>query len=180
MLNKEQNTKISNLLSMVLRHKPEKIGINLDENGWTDVSLLLEKINQSGTYINIEMLQYVVENNEKIRFAFDDTGEKIRANQGHSISIDLGYSPQKPPTILYHGTGEKSVKSILESGLQKQKRHHVHLSANKQTAIQVGGRHGKPHVFEVRAGEMYGAGHTFYQANNGVWLTDCVPAKFLG
>lgn len=180
MLNKEQNTKISKFLSLVLRHKPEKIGLTLDENGWTDTVTLLEKMNQSGTYINLEMLQYVVENNEKKRFAFDDTGEKIRANQGHSISIDLGYSPQKPPNILYHGTGEKFVKSILESGLKKQKRHHVHLSTNTETAIQVGGRHGKPHVFEIRAGEMYGAGHTFFQADNGVWLTDHVPVKYLG
>lgn len=122
MLPDKQLTHLSRFLSLVLRHKPETIGIELDENGWTDIGILIEKFNHQGTDINLEILNQIVATNTKKRFAFDVSGTKIRASQGHSVGINPGYSPQKPPEILYHGTAEKSVASILEHGLYKQKK----------------------------------------------------------
>ncbi len=179
MLDKNQVVRISKFLSMVLRHRPERIGIELDAQGWTDVDTLIECCNRHGMPLDRDMLAEVVANNDKKRYAFDETQQRIRANQGHSIHVDLGYSPQQPPAILYHGTAEKHVDSIKTSGLQKRKRHHVHLSLDVPTAIQVGQRHGRPFVFRVLAGQMHEAGYAFYLSENGVWLTDHVPAKYL-
>jgi putative RNA 2'-phosphotransferase len=179
MINEKENTKISRFLSLVLRHKPEAIGIDLDSNGWTDVEILISKINKTDRTISFDMLKDIVETNPKKRFAFNETFDKIRANQGHSVKIELGYKSQKPPAILYHGTGQKSVAKILESGLRKGDRHHVHLSADIETATKVGQRHGKPFVFEVLAEQMFDDMYNFYQSDNGVWLTDNVPVKFL-
>lgn len=176
---KKETTRISKLLSLVLRHKPETIGIKLDDQGWTDVRHLLDKLNQTDMVITRETLQHVIETNTKKRFAFDETGDKIRANQGHSVEVDLGYQPQLPPAILYHGTNEKSLASILHTGLVKKDRHHVHLSADVETAIKVGQRHGKPIVLDVLAEQMSNEGHTFYLSDNSVWLTDHIPARFL-
>ena len=163
----------------MLRHAPETIHIQLDGQGWTDVKILIQNAKANNIQITTEMLQEVVAENEKQRFAFNEDGSKIRANQGHSVTVDLGYSPAIPPDILYHGTATHFLNSIYEKGLIKGKRHHVHLSADKETATKVGKRHGKLAIFEVHAKEMHEEGYLFYQSENGVWLTDNVPPKFL-
>ncbi len=179
MINEKAVTRISKFLSLVLRHQPNTIGISLDENGWTDVLTLIDKMNAAGFAIDRNILGHVVSTNNKKRFAFDEAGDKIRASQGHSVEIELGYAPAKPPAVLYHGTGEKSVPSILQTGIEKRERQHVHLSADKNTAVKVGQRHGKPFVFMVWAEKMWDDGHIFYLSQNGVWLTDHVPATYL-
>lgn len=176
---KSQKTITSKFLSLVLRHRPELIGLNLDAQGWVDVEELIQKIRESGRSIDLPALERLVETNEKRRFSFNNDNTKIRANQGHSVKIDLGLNPEIPPQILYHGTGHRSVNSILQTGLHKGKRHHVHLSSNIPTAIEVGKRHGKPVVFEVCAGEMHKNGYKFFISENGVWLTEEVPARYL-
>ncbi len=179
MISEKENTRLSKFLSLVLRHKPETIGIELDDNGWTDVKMLIDKINKTDISISIDILKHIVETNSKKRFAFNATFDKIRANQGHSVEIELGYVPQRPPAILYHGTGERSVSQIQKTGLLKMERHHVHLSADIETAIKVGQRHGKPFVFEILAEQMFLDKFSFYLSANGVWLTDNVPINFL-
>ncbi len=179
MISEKELIKISKFLSLVLRHQPGMIGIVLDENGWTSVAILIDKSNKTGFLFDLEILKFIVATNSKKRFAFNESGDKIRANQGHSVEIELGYTAQKPPVILYHGTGIKSVNSILATGLQKRSRHQVHLSKDIKTAITVGQRHGKPFVFEVLAGQMYQDQHEFFLSANGVWLTDHVPVKYL-
>lgn len=175
----KQVTQISKLLSFALRHQPEAIGIQLDQNGWTDVNDLIKKVNESGITLDRKLLDYVVETNSKKRFAFNDTLDKIRASQGHSVAITLGYSCQKPPEILFHGTGESSVQSILDTGLQKRNRQHVHLSTDIDTAIKVGQRHGKAIVLKVLAEQMHRDNFEFFLSDNGVWLTEYVPVKYL-
>lgn len=179
MISKKQITHISKFLSLVLRHRPETIGIQLDQNGWADVNDLIEKANNNGVKFDRETLNHIVSTNSKKRFAFNDTLDKIRASQGHSIDIELGYKNEKPPEILFHGTAEKFVQSILDTGLEKRNRQHVHLSSDLETAIKVGQRHGKPFVFTVFAEQMYNDNFQFYVSDNGVWLTDNVPTKYL-
>ena len=179
MKNINNERRISKFLSLVLRHRPEKIGITLDEAGWTPVTDLLAKINYSGLTIDLETLKAVVKNNQKQRFSFDETMENIRANQGHSVKVNLGYQAKIPPNILYHGTTIRFRTSILSEGLKKMNRHHVHLSANTTTATSVGIRHGKLMLLEVLAGDMQSDGFTFFESENGVWLTDHVPVKYL-
>lgn len=179
MLTEKENIKLSKFLSLVLRHQPDLIGITSDEKGWVPVSELRKKATAYGNSFSLEELEYVVETNSKKRFAFSDDKGKIRASQGHSVAIDLGYEPKMPPEILYHGTATHFVESILKSGLEKRKRTQVHLSADQENAIKVGQRHGKPAIFEVAAGQMHTAGHLFYLSENGVWLTDSVPTVFL-
>ena len=169
---------ISKFLSLVLRHQPETIAITLDQNGWADVKDLIEKANNYGIKFDRETLNHIVATNPKKRFAFNDTLDKIRASQGHSVEIEIGYTNQKPPDILFHGTAEKFVQSILDKGLEKGNRQQVHLSADIDTAINVGQRHGKPFIFKV-AGQMYQDNFLFYISDNGVWLTDNVPTKYL-
>ena len=179
MITEKETKRISKFLSLVLRHQPELIGIELDENGWTDVPTLLAQLKTKGTDIDLETLKLVVAENAKQRFALNDTCDKIRANQGHSVEIDLGYTPTTPPDLLFHGTGAQSVDSILKSGLDKRERHHVHLSEDKTTASKVGQRHGKPVILKINAKAMHANGHLFYLSDNGVWLTDNVPAEFI-
>jgi len=179
MLDEKDNIQISKFLSLVLRHQPEKIGILLNENGWTDVYKLIFQASKNGVKLTKENLEQVVETNSKKRFSFNTEKTKIRANQGHSIKIDLGYQVQKPPEILYHGTSEKAIDSILKIGLDKRKRHHVHLSADTETAKEVGKRHGKPVVFLVDSAAMHQNGFEFYMSANKVWLTEEVPVKYL-
>ena len=179
MKNQNKVVKISKFLSLVLRHKPEKIGIELDENGWIDVDVLLSQMNKKGSNIDLETLRMVVETNNKKRFAFNEDQTQIRASQGHSLKIDLGYKPQVPPETLFHGTATRFIDSIMKTGLEKRNRHHVHLSPNLDTAINVGGRHGKVIVLDVSAKEMYKDGFEFFVSENGVWLTDSVPVKYL-
>ena len=170
--------KHSKFLSLVLRHKPQTIGIDLDEYGWVDIDILILKINEFGKKLTREELYFMVENNPKKRFAINEGNNKIRANQGHSLKINLGFEPIQPPGTLYHGTAQRFLESIFENGLEKRNRHHVHLSPDKNTATSVGQRHGKPIILEVKALEMYKDGFQFYVSENGVWLTDKVPCKY--
>lgn len=176
---KNNETNVSKFLSLVLRHQPELIGIELDQNGWTDIGELIEKSASHGVIFDRNFLFHIVETNSKKRFAINNTLDKIRASQGHSIQIELGYINKKPPEILYHGTSEKFKQSILENGIEKRSRQHVHLSNDLETAIKVGQRHGKPYVFEILAEKMYNEQFQFYISDNGVWLTDYVPPKYL-
>jgi putative RNA 2'-phosphotransferase len=169
----------SKLLSLVLRHEPSAIGLSLDSNGWADVGELLAKAGAAGTVISLEELKEIVETNEKRRFHLDSERSRIRANQGHSIDVDVEIPVSVPPDELYHGTALKSVDSILSSGLLKQNRQHVHLSSDVSTARMVGSRHGSPVVFKVASGMMHRNGHRFYLSQNGVWLADEVPVKYL-
>lgn len=178
-MGEKQLVQLSKCLSLVLRHQPEKIGIILDEQGWTNVDELLFKMNQAGMTISKELLVHLVETNPKKRFAFNDTQDMIRASQGHSIDIQLGYVNQRPPVLLYHGTAETSVQSILTTGIDKRSRQHVHLSSDRATAQQVGQRHGKPSMLLVDAERMFNDGFEFFLSDNGVWLTDHVPVAYL-
>jgi putative RNA 2'-phosphotransferase len=179
MINEKDIIHLSKFLSLVLRHKPEEIGIVLDEQGWTDIDILIAKANEKGVKMDRDILRLVVESNSKKRFAFNETGQRIRASQGHSVEVELGYVRQEPPAILYHGTATKSVDSILKAGLEKRQRHHVHLSADVETAKNVGMRYGKPVIFEVSALQMHGDKFEFFLSQNGVWLTDHVPVRYL-
>lgn len=172
-------TKISKFLSKHLRHQPQEIGIKLADGGWVDVDELLIACERNQFLITREELEMLVATSDKKRFSFDDTGKLIRANQGHSVEVDLQLQPVQPPDILYHGTGEKSVQEILKTGLNKMSRHHVHLSVDKITAKMVGMRHGNPVIFQVNSGKMYVDGYVFYCADNGVWLVDNVPPEYL-
>lgn len=171
--------KISKFLSFVLRHHPEEIGIILDENGWVDVNVLIDACNKKSTHLTLELLKEIVETNDKKRFSFNDDYTKIRANQGHSIDIDLNLLETDPPTILYHGTVSKFIDNINKDGLIKGDRHHVHLSADIDTAISVGSRRGTAIVLKVNSFMMYNDGFKFYLSENGVWLTDHVPAIYI-
>jgi putative RNA 2'-phosphotransferase len=179
MISEKENTRISKFLSLVLRHQPETIGIELDDNGWSNVEILIEKSIENGFQFDKTILNHIVETNSKKRFSFNENKEEIRANQGHSVEVELGYISQKPPKILYHGTGEKSVDSVSQTGLEKRQRHQVHLSEEIETAIAVGQRHGRPVVFEVLADQMYCDNYEFFLSENGVWLTNNVPPKYL-
>lgn len=171
----------SKFLSLVLRHKPEIIGISLDKNGWADVKELIEKSNSKKNIgLTLSILEYVVENNNKKRFIFNEDKTKIRANQGHSIEVELNLKEVMPPVILYHGTSDRFKDSILRTGLDKRNRNHVHLSADMETAQKVGTRHGgKLIIFKVDCKQMIADGYKFYLSENKVWLTDQVPVKYL-
>lgn len=170
---------ISKFLSLVLRHQPEEIGIQLDSAGWVGVEELLKACAEHRFPFTHKELNEVVANNDKKRFSFSEDGQRIRANQGHSVKVELEYEPSVPPENLYHGTADRFLESIQKQGLLKRNRHHVHLSVDLPTAINVGQRHGRPLVFLVRAGDMHRAGHRFFVSANGVWLTEHVPAEFL-
>ncbi len=178
-MNEKSKTKISKFLSLVLRHKPDAVGIELDENGWVNVETLRKACAENGRSFTRTELEEVVETNDKKRFAFNEDGTMIRANQGHSINVELGLEEQIPPKILYHGTAEKNLGKIYESGLQKMKRHHVHLSDNIETALNVGTRYGKPVIFQIETEKMLTENFKFFVSENGVWLVDEVPPKFL-
>lgn len=172
--------KLSKFLSLVLRHAPERIGLRLDEAGWTGVDELLAACRAHRMPLTHEHLEQLVARSDKQRFAFDETRTPIRANQGHTIPVELGYAPQSPPEILFHGTPHRFLPSIRAQGLLKGKRHHVHLSAEEATARKVGDRRGTSTVLTVQAGAMHLAGHAFFVSANGVWLVDHVPPTFLG
>ncbi len=178
-MNDSRLIKISRYLSRHLRHAPSRIGIQLAPGGWVPVSELLDACQKNKFPVQLSELKEVVAKNDKQRFSFDSTGNLIRANQGHSVEVDLQLQPAVPPDILYHGTGSTAVESILSQGIRKMSRHHVHLSADVQTARQVGARHGIPAVFAVDAAAMQGDGHPFYCSANQVWLVDFVPPNYL-
>jgi putative RNA 2'-phosphotransferase len=171
--------KTSKFLSLVLRHRPERIGLSLDAEGWAKVSELLHLMTAAGHPITRDILVEVVAGNDKRRFAFSEDGSRIRASQGHSIGVDLALPPAVPPERLFHGTAFRFLESILEHGLLRGSRNHVHLSLDEETATRVGQRHGKPVVLKVAAGDMQRDGHVFFVSENGVWLTEHVPGKYL-
>src|ERR1043166_4860380 len=162
--NDKRFVRISKFLSLVLRHKPEEIGIQLDSAGWVDTGELLSACAAKGFPISRAALEFVVAHNDKKRFAFSEDGLRIRASQGHSIEVDLQFEACEPPEFLYHGTASRFLESVQTQGLLKRERHHVHLSIDAATAVQVGQRHGKPVVLKIRAGEMRRAGHAFYRS----------------
>ena len=169
----------SKFLSFVLRHKPEQVGLTLEAGGWVRVDALIEAANRTGVTLNRAVLQEVVAKNDKKRFAFSEDGQRIRANQGHSVSIDLGLEPLVPPDRLFHGTARPFLDSIRQHGLQRRQRHHVHLSPDPKTAVAVGRRHGKSVVLTVAARRMHDDGFRFYRSLNDVWLTEHVPTAYL-
>jgi putative RNA 2'-phosphotransferase len=171
--------KISKFLSLVLRHKPEMIGLVLDEQGRASVEDLIRLAKEHGQAITRPVLERVVAENDKQRFALSADGNFIRASQGHSIDVDLGLAPAEPPEVLYHGTASRFLDSIRAAGLHAGGRQHVHLSLDVATATKVGQRHGRPVVLVIRAGDMSKAGHAFYRSANGVWLTERVPIAFI-
>ena len=171
--------KTSKFLSLILRHEPERAGLKLGEAGWVSVDELLQAVNSHGVTLTLDQLKHIVATSDKKRFAFSDDGQRIRASQGHSVDVDLQYPPQMPPEILYHGTAARFLDSIRQHGLQKMERHDVHLSAETKLTLQVGGRHGKPALLTIRAGDMHRAGFVFRCSANGVWLVDHVPPQFI-
>ena len=168
----------SKFLSLILRHKPQLVGIELDEHGWADVEDLIRRVNMKRP-LNRSMLEQIVATDEKQRYSFSADGKLIRANQGHSIAVDVELAELEPPKILYHGTGEKFVASIRLQGLIKKSRLYVHLSSDIETATKVGKRHGTPKIFLVDSGKMFADGYKFFRSVNGVWLTEHVPVKYL-
>ena len=175
----KQIIQTSKFLSLILRHEPERVGLQLGEAGWVAVDDLLNAVNQHGTPLTRDQLNHIVATSDKRRLAFSEDGQRIRASQGHSVEIDLQYAPQQPPEILYHGTATRFLDAIRKDGLQKMARHDVHLSAETKMTLQVGGRHGKPVLLKIRAGEMHRAGFVFRCSANNVWLVDHVPPQFI-
>ena len=170
----------SKFISLILRHKPETIGITLDEHGWADVQALIDGVNGfPGNVLDMELLEEIVRTDSKQRYSFNEDHSLIRANQGHSIPVDVELEERIPPDILWHGTGEKYVASIDAAGLISKSRLYVHLSSNMETARKVGSRHGKPVIYEVNCRQMLADGYHFYLSVNNVWLTKEVPVKYL-
>ncbi|MEM6835770.1 MAG: RNA 2'-phosphotransferase [Cyanobacteria bacterium P01_C01_bin.120] len=172
-------TKLSKFLSLILRHKPQVIGLKLDANGWADVNELVDLVNLHGISISHPLLDLIVSSNDKEQFTYNSDRTKIRAQQGHSLDVDLGLIPQPPPQKLFHGTATRFLSSIQEQGLLPGTRQHVHLAVKEVDAIKVGQRHGQSVVLTVKAAEMNQAGHHFYCSDNGVWLTATVPPEYI-
>ena len=172
-------TEISKFISLILRHKPEAIGISLDSHGWADVNELIEGVAKQNKGFNMTMLEEIVRTDNKQRYSFNDDKTKIRANQGHSVKVDVELEEKEPPAILYHGTATRFLGSITKQGLLPMSRLYVHLSKDMETATKVGTRHGSPVILEVDAEKMYKDGYKFYLSDNGVWLTKEVPSIYL-
>jgi putative RNA 2'-phosphotransferase len=175
----ERQTRISKYLSKHLRHQPERLGLELLPGGWVNVEQLLGAASANGFELSLAELQQVVTSSDKQRFGFNDTGDLIRANQGHSIEVDLQLTAKIPPNLLYHGTHLKAIDPILATGLDKMSRHHVHLTTDLNMAHQVGGRRGKSAVLVVNAIAMIDDGYEFYCTDNDVWLVEAVPPQYL-
>jgi putative RNA 2'-phosphotransferase len=178
-MNPKRTKEISKLCSFLLRHKPEAAHLIMDENGWVAVDQLLENCAKYQFEFSLDELEIAVETNNKKRFTFNDDKTKIRANQGHSIDVNVELKPTVPPEFLYHGTAEQNLESILKNGIQKRNRLHVHLSADVETAKNVGTRHGKPVIFKIAALKMHQDGLLFYLSQNGVWLTDFIDPEYI-
>ena len=178
-MNVRETKSLSKFLSLVLRHRPDAIGIELDESGWVAVDELLVAMQRSGRSVTREQLDRVVANNDKQRFSISDDRLRIRANQGHSVDVQLGYESAEPPDLLYHGTPVSSLDQIRCEGLKKMQRHHVHLHLDRDTSLTVGRRRGKAALLVVRAKAMHESGYTFFVTPNDVWLTNEVPASFI-
>ncbi|SUX47323.1 RNA 2'-phosphotransferase [Chryseobacterium indoltheticum] len=178
-MNEQQKKKTSKFLSYVLRHHPELINLNLDENGWANVDELIIKSTNDSQGFTFEELDEIVQTNDKKRFIFNGDKTRIRANQGHSIDINLALIPQQPPEFLYHGTAQSNIDSIFEKGIEKRNRQQVHLSQDIETATKVGMRHGKPIILTINTEKMFDDGIEFYLSENNVWLTDFVDIKYI-
>ena len=175
----EKHMHLSKFLSLILRHKPEVVGINLDQDGWCSVDELIEAMQKKGKEINRAVLDEIVAIDHKQRYSIDDTGKKIRANQGHSINVNLDLKSLVPPEVLYHGTVEKYLDDILEKGLVKGQRQYVHLSKDLETARKVGSRRGQPIILKIDSQNMYKDGYKFYLSENKVWLCEFVPNQYI-
>lgn len=171
--------KLSVFISLVLRHKPDAAGITLDEHGWANVEELLDGINNIGRKIDMGVLEEIVRTDHKQRYRFNEDKTLIRANQGHSIPVDVELKEEEPPEFLYHGTADRFIKAIMEEGLKPMSRLYVHLSKDIETAAKVGKRHGKPVILKVHSGQMCREGIKFYLSENGVWLTKKVEVRYL-
>jgi len=178
-MNSDRIIKISKFMSMVLRHKPERIGITLDAQGWADTNALIKGMKRAGHSVSLEDLKLVVNENDKKRFKFNEDYTKIRASQGHSIDVDVELPEIAPPDILYHGTASRNIASIKDTGLKPGGRLYVHLSKDRETAENVGARHGKPVVLTINAAQMHKDGHKFYLSDNNVWMAKSVPADYI-
>lgn len=172
-------TKISKLLSLVLRHKPETIGVDMDIEGWVEIKQLLRKLKDFGSPLTWSELSEIVSTNNKKRFKINDKGTHIRASQGHSVNINLKLEPKNPPATLYHGTSTKSLDSIFKHGITKQSRQHVHMSLDYDTAVKVGKRHGNVIILLIDSEKMHEDGNEFFLSDNNVWLTDKIDPKYI-
>ncbi|QJX00399.1 RNA 2'-phosphotransferase [Frigoriglobus tundricola] len=178
-MDEKRRVRISKFVSLVLRHEPQKAGLTLEPGGWVQIEGLIAGAASAGCHFTRDELKFVVERCEKQRFAIDEIGTHVRANQGHSTEVDLQLEQAEPPAELFHGTAERNLAGVLSDGLLKMARHHVHLSSDPQTAITVGARHGKPVLFGVDAAKMRADGYVFYRSANGVWLVEHVPPQYL-
>lgn len=178
-MNERERTRTSKFLSLILRHQPELVGLTLGEGGWVEISLLLSQFKKQGKGLSRAALDEIVATSPKQRFAISEDGLRIRANQGHSVEVELGYEATEPPELLFHGTVAKVLPAIRTSGIARMQRHHVHLSPDRETATTVGERRGKAIILVIRAAEMARAGHEFFVSDNGVWLTEEVPPEFI-
>lgn len=178
-MNEKEKTRISRFLSLVLRHKPGEIGLQLDAQGWTDVAVLIEKAATAGRTFTAQDLEEIVATNDKQRFAYNEDRTRIRASQGHSIEVELQLEAAIPPEQLYHGTVEKFLQAIQSEGLRKMNRRHVHMSRDRVTAEKVGERRGEAIILAINSGQMSRDGFLFHCSENGVWLTDHVPVKYI-
>ncbi len=172
-------TRLSKYLSFVLRHQPGSIGVAMDGQGWVDVEELIERSRPRGVQLTREVIAEIVATSPKRRFALSEDGRRLRANQGHSVDVDLAYEPSRPPELLFHGTAAARLPAIRAEGLKKMGRHHVHLSPDPATARAVGMRRGQPVVLRIAAARMHREGHVFYRSANGVWLVERVPPEFI-
>jgi putative RNA 2'-phosphotransferase len=182
MINKpnDAHVAISKFLSLVLRHSPQTINLNIDKNGWVNIDDLIQNANKyRKIHLTVDLINTIVETNDKQRFIISDDGKKIRANQGHSIKVDLELETKTPPDILYHGTASRFLDSIMKEGLKPMTRQYVHLSQTEETALTVGQRHGKPIVLCINAKNMFEDGYKFYLSENNVWLVNDVPVKYI-
>ncbi|MFJ3790918.1 RNA 2'-phosphotransferase [Kitasatospora sp. NPDC090091] len=178
-MDEKRTVRTSKMLSRILRHDPGRAGITLDAAGWVRVDVLLAGLAARGTRLTRAELDHVVETNNKRRFAYSEDGLSIRASQGHTVAVDLGLAATEPPAVLFHGTATRNLGPIFRDGLLPMARQDVHLSADTETAVRVGSRHGRPVVLTVDAAAMAAAGHAFRVSANGVWLTDAVPPEYL-
>lgn len=174
-----KDVELGKFISLILRHKPQVIGITLDQNGWADTQELLAGINASGCYIDMEILERIVRENNKKRYSFNEDKSRIRANQGHSISVNVEMKEMTPPDELYHGTADRFLDSIREKGILKMNRQYVHLSADAETAKAVGKRHGKPVVLVIDTKKMAEDGYTFWLSDNGVWQSEDIKWEYV-
>lgn len=172
------DTKLSKFLSLILRHEPAAAGITLDKHGWADVEQLLAGVRRTGRQIDMETLERIVRENNKQRYSFNENHTKIRANQGHSVQVDVELKEAAPPQYLFHGTASRFLPAIQREGIRKMERQYVHLSDDFQTALSVGRRHGSPVVITLNAAAMARDGVTFYLSENGVWLCKYVSPKY--